>query len=142
MHPVNPYAPPSVPNQDIAATVDVHWYLERIQKYFRRMGIGALIYVGFVGGLTITTQMCEGTFGTSETAGPLVWCALLAWLFISMIRIGRVPENQFPKHYTKARWVAIIAGALFLPILGLPAFISLHRLSQYNRLLKTHPHPD
>jgi hypothetical protein len=106
------------------------------------MGIGALVYIGIVIVFTITTQLRKGSFRIPETVGPLVWCALLAWLFITMIRIGRLPEDQFPKHYKKARWVAILAGTLFLPILGLPAFISLRRLSLYNQSLKPNPNPN
>jgi hypothetical protein len=142
MHVENPYAPPTTTNRDANDAVDAHWYLARIQKYFRRMGIGALIYIGVVIVFTITTQLRKGNFRIPETFGPLVWCALLAWLFITMIRIGRLPEDQFPKHYKNARWVAILAGTLFLPILGLPAFISLRRLSLYNESLKTNPRPN
>ena len=142
MHAENPYAPPKAANRDVNVAVDAHWYLTRIQKYFRRMGIGALIYIGVVIAFTVTTQLWKGTFRIPETVGALVWCALLAWLFITMIWIGRLPEDQFPKHYRTARWVAILAGTLFLSILGLPAFISLRRLSLYNESLKTNPHPN
>jgi hypothetical protein len=140
MHAENPYAPPTATNRVMTDAVDAHWYLTRIQKYFRRMGIGALIYIGVAIVLAITTQLRKGRFGIPETVGPLVWCALLSWLFITMIRIGRLPEDQFPKHYKKARWVAILAGSLFFPIFGLPAFISLWRLSLYSKTLKTNPH--
>jgi hypothetical protein len=139
MHAENPYAPPTAPNRDVAEAVDAHWYLTRIQKYFRRMGIGALIYIGVVIVGTMTTQLRKGNFRIPETVGPLVWCALLGWLFTTMIRIGRLPEDQFPKHYKQARWVAILAGTLFLPILGLPAFISLRRLSLYKESLEITP---
>ena len=142
MHAENPYAPPTAINRDANDAVDAHWYLARIQKYFRRMGIGALIYIGVVIVFTITTQLRNGNFRIPEAVGPVVWCALLTWLFTTMIRIGRLSEDQFPKHYNKARWVAILAGTLFLPILGLPAFISLRRLSLYNESLKTNPPPN
>ncbi|MCY2977725.1 MAG: hypothetical protein NTU79_03565 [Planctomycetota bacterium] len=142
MHAENPYAPPTATNRDANDAVDAHWYLAQIQKYFRRMGIGALIHIGVVIVFTITTQLRKGNVRIPETVGPLVWCALLVWLFITMIRIGRLPEDQFPKHYKKARWVAILAGTLFLPILGLPAFISLRRLSLYKKSLKTNPNPN
>ena len=142
MHAENPYAPPTATSQGVMDAIDAHWYLVRIQKYFRRMGIAALIYIGGVIVFTITTQLRNGKLRIPDTVGPLVWCAFLAWLFITMIRIGRLPEDQFPNHYKKARWVAILAGALFLPILGLPAFISLRRLSLYNDLLKTNQRPN
>jgi hypothetical protein len=138
----NPYAPPTTANQNVIIAVDSTWYLTRIQKYFRRMGIGALVYIGVVIVFTITSQLPKGNFRIPQTVGPLVWCLLLAWLFVTMIRIGRLPEEQFPKHYKKARWVAIIAGTLFFPILGLPAFISLRRLSLYNETLKTTSNPN
>jgi len=47
-----------------------------------------------------------------------------------------------PRNYKKARWMAIRAGTLFLPILGLPALISLRRLSLYNETFKINPHPN
>lgn len=140
MHAENPYSPPTTTNRDVNDAVDAHWYLVRIQKYFRRMGIGALIYIGVAFVFIVATQLRKESLQIPEIVGPLVWFALLSWLFIAMIRIGRLPEDQFPKHYKKARWVAILAGTLFLPILGLPAFISLRRLSLYNEFRKTYPH--
>jgi hypothetical protein len=142
MHAENPYAPPTATKRDVIDGIDSHWYLTRIQKYFRRMGIAALTYIVVVIVLTITPQLRNGKFRIPETVGPLVWCALLAWLFITMIRIGRLPDDQFPKHYKRARWVAILAGSLFLPILGLPAFITLWRLSLYNESLRINPKPN
>jgi hypothetical protein len=116
----NPYASPNAAKQNVIIAVDSTWYLTRIQKYFRRMGIGALVYIGVVIVFTITSQLPKGNFRIPQTVGPLVWCLLLAWLFVTMIRIGRLPEEQFPKHYKKARWVAIIAGTLFFQYSGCP----------------------
>ncbi len=139
MHDDNPYAPPKAANRDSVVQIDAGWYLIRIQKYFRRMGMGGLIYVSFLIVILTMTQLSKGTFQIPDTFGPLVWCGLLTWFFITMIRIGKLPEDQFPKHYKKARWIAIFAGTLFLPILGLPAFISLRRLTMYNEMLKNNP---
>lgn len=135
MHDDNPYAPPSATSlDDGTTTVDARWYLTRVQKYFRRMAIAGLIYTGVLILITIATQLRSETLQNPETAGTLVWSAFLAWLFITMIRIGRLPEDEFPKHYKKARWVVILVGTIFLPILGLPAIISLRRLSRYNAI--------
>jgi hypothetical protein len=139
MHDDNPYAPPEAANRDLIVDVDASWYLLRIQKYFRRMGIGGLIYVSFLIVFLTISQLSKRNFQIPEIVGPLVGCGLLAWFFIAMIRIGQLPEDQFPKHYKKARWLAIFAGTLFLPILGLPAFISLRRLTMYNEMQKNNP---
>ncbi|MFO0942965.1 MAG: hypothetical protein U0930_19685 [Pirellulales bacterium] len=136
----NPYAPPTSTTRDVNEAVDAHWYLERIQKYFRRMGIAGLVYLGVVFVFVITTELQEGTFRIPDAIGPLLWCSLLAWLNIAMIRMGRLPDDQFTKHYKKARWVTILVGTLFLPILGIPAFVTLRRLSLYNESLKTNPY--
>ncbi len=80
----------------------------------------------------------DGPLIWSEIAGGalalIVWVTPLGWLFVTMIRVADVPHPEFPRHYVKARWVGIIAGALFFPLLTIPAFISVRRLSLYNRL--------
>jgi hypothetical protein len=130
----NPYAP-SVESAKLAEVKNAKWHLDRVQKYFRRMGFAGLLYTGCVFVLTITIQLQSGKLRIPETVGSLVLFGLMAWLFIDMIRIGYLPEAQFSAHYTKARWILIVVGTVFLPILGVPAFISLRRMTQYNLLV-------
>ena len=137
----NPYSPPATSIAVHSNDCDPKWYLTQAQKYYRRMGVGSLAYIGFVIVFTTTRQLRQGRLDIPETVGSIVWCALLAWLFITMIRIGYIPETEFPAHYKKARWIGIIAGALFFPILGLPAYISLRRLHRYNLLVNPEAKP-
>lgn len=137
---VNPYAPSPSMTAVHGNDKDAAWYLSKVQKYFRRMGIGSLVYMAIAIVVLVATQLMRSAVDIPETVGTLAWCALLAWLFISMVRVGYLSEAEFPLHYQKARWIAIIAGTLFLPILGLPAFISLRRLSKYDSLINAESH--
>ena len=136
-----PYSPPATSIAVHSNDCDPKWYLTQAQKYYRRMGVGSLAYIGFVIVFTTTRQLRQGRSDIPETVGSIVWCALLAWLFITMIRIGYIPETEFPAHYKKARWIGIIAGALFFPILGLPAYIALRRLHRHNLLVNPEAKP-
>lgn len=134
MSDTNPYAPPVASASAKADGKDASWYLNRVQKYYRRMGTAMLAYIGIVVVVAGVSKTTDGSLRVADIAGPLVWCALLTWLFAAMVRIGYVSHADFPAYYKRARWIGIIAGALFLPILGLPAFISVRRLTRYNTL--------
>ncbi|HBJ38274.1 MAG TPA: hypothetical protein DDZ51_26685 [Planctomycetaceae bacterium] len=99
------------------------------------MGLVGLAYVGLLVIGTAATQSIDERPIISNIFGMTVWCSLLTWLFVTMIRISNVPHADFQSHYTKARWSGIIAGAMFLPILGLPAMISVRRLTRYHELI-------
>jgi len=134
---INPYTPPVVTPSALPDQRDASWYLHSVQKYYRRMGIAMLTYICIVAVLSIAGQALEGSITLASIGAPLIWCSLLVWLCAAMIKIGYVSPDDFPSCYRKARWVGIIAGAMFLPILGLPAFISLRRLSRYNSLTQS-----
>jgi hypothetical protein len=133
----NPYAPPTATIPGKTVDCDARWYLTRIQKCFRRMGIGALVYIVVAIVVTTTIEIRRPAIRIPQTVGPLVWSAIFGWIFLTMIRLGRLPEEEFPKHYKKARWITILAGTIFLPILGIPAYISLRRLTLYNEARKS-----
>jgi hypothetical protein len=143
MNPVkNPYAPPATTTSALPDERDASWYLHSVQKYYRRMGIAMLTYICIVAAISIVGQALEGSITWASIGGPLLWCSFLAWLFVAMIKIGYTPQDEFPSSYKKARWVGIFAGAMFLPILGLPAFISLRRLTRYKALIQSFDQSD
>ncbi len=99
------------------------------------MGLVGLSYVGLLVIGTAASQAIDELPKIGDLFGMTVWCSLLTWLFVTMIRISNVPHADLPSHYTKARWSGIIAGAMFLPILGFPAMISVRRLTRYHALI-------
>ncbi len=135
----NPYAAPNGVASIQRGDRDASWYLHHVQKYYRRMGIAGLTYVGLLVIGTVIGQAIDESFQVEHILGMSVWFTLLTWLFVTMIRIGYVPPADFPSHYTTARWTGIIAGAMFLPILGFPALVSVCRLTRYNALVNTKP---
>jgi hypothetical protein len=131
----NPYAPPHITTTNRRDDRDAAWHLHHVQKYYRRMGLVGLSYVGLLVIATAASQAIDEQLKIANIFGIAAWCSLLAWLFVTMIRIGNIPHADFPSHYTKARWAGIVAGAMFLPILGLPALISVRRLTRYHELI-------
>ncbi|TWU16286.1 hypothetical protein [Allorhodopirellula heiligendammensis] len=131
----NPYAPPSGALTSEVVQRPASWYLSRVQKYYRWMGFGMLSYLVIAVIVAIVDQLHYGSFRLRDAVGPLIWCLFLTWLFAAMIRIGYTAPEKFPQRYQQARWIGIIAGALFLPILGIPAFISVRRLTRYHQCL-------
>jgi hypothetical protein len=101
------------------------------------MGILMLIYIFIVFLLAVGDIILFGSVGFWEMAAPLVCSFFLIWMFVTMTKIGNLSPDEFPSHYKKARWVGIIAGALFLPIIGVPAFISIRRLTRYDSLVNS-----
>lgn len=106
----NPYAPPVVSASASAKCdgKDASWYLNRVQKYYRRMGTAMLAYIGIVVVVAVAKKTTDGSLRVADIAGPLLWCAFLAWLFVAMVRIGYMSHVDFPAHYKKARWIGII----------------------------------
>jgi len=94
-----------------------------------------LVYTTIASSVGIAGNVRAGSLAIAEIAGLLASCSLLVWLSITMIRLGRVSGDTFPAQYKKARWIGLIAGAVFFPILGLPAFLSIRRLTQYHELI-------
>ncbi len=131
----NPYAPPHIGTTTHRGDRDASWYIHHVQKYYRRMGLVGLSYVGLLIIGTAVSQAIDEPLQIAHIFGMTIWCSLLTWLFVTLIRISNVPHADFPSHYTKARWVGIIAGAMFLPILGFPAMISVRRLTRYHALI-------
>ena len=130
LHETNPYAAPTANTEEW----DASWHLNRAQKYYRRMGGGMLIYCAANLIISGILQFAESTLGIADVVAGLIFAAPLAWLFLALVRLGRVVPQEFPLYYKKARWSGIIAGGLFFPLLSVPAFIALRSLTKYQDL--------
>jgi hypothetical protein len=62
---------------------------------------------------------------------------MLAMFFFSgaMIQTAAQLPNDFERRYRRARWLGILAGAFGFPILTIPAFIGVSRLSKYREMI-------
>ncbi len=59
---------------------------------------------------------------------------ILLAFFGAMIRTATRLPGDFERLYKRARWLGILAGAFGFPILTIPAFIGVSRLSKYRTL--------
>ncbi len=66
-----------------------------------------------------------------EKVGPPI-CMVAVFIYFAamIINANRLP-NDFGRCYKRARWLSILAGAFGFPLLTVPAFIGVWRLSKY-----------
>lgn len=130
----NPYLPPAVCAADEAEDGEAAWYLASALKYYRRMGIAMLLLYSTPVAIIVTVAFLNNEFDTATALGQLAVWSLMTGLFAALVWLGCLPHSDFPARYGKARWVGLIAGSLFLPVIGLPAFIAVRRLARYHSL--------
>ncbi len=70
-----------------------------------------------------------------EKVGPPIMMLAMFVFFGTMIRNAAQLPNDFDRCYKWARWLGILAGAFGFPILSIPAFIGVSRLSKYHKLM-------
>ena len=81
----NPYAPPIASTCIVRDERDASWYLRKVQQYYRRMGIAMMAYVAIVAVVATVGASLDGSLRLADMVGPLVWCSVLTWLFMTMI---------------------------------------------------------
>ena len=64
---------------------------------------------------------------------PIMATAILIY-FGTMIRTAMRLPDDFERLYKRARWLGVLAGAFGFPILTIPAFIGVSRLSKYRTM--------
>ncbi len=125
MSSTNPYSPPQL-SMD---TRDESWYRVRVESDYRRMGWGMIIYITLVASLAIYEIWTNDKLSTGEIIGPAI-LLLVMWTFFGMMvyTAGQL-ATDFDRVYNRARWLGILAGAVLFPLLTIPAFIAVRRLS-------------
>ena len=73
-----------------------------------------------------------------EMAGGLTVMAAMLIFYATMIRTAMRLPHDFERLYKRAHWLGILAAAIGFPLLTIPAFIGVARLSKYRKLTNTH----
>ena len=120
----NPYAPPEAS----AATGPASDPVESARKCFRGMAWAGLLYPALS-----AIQLIDKT-RRSETLKLLILQSVIMGLVaIFVVWISIRVRRDIDGTYRLARWTAIIGGAVFFPILTLPAFMAVSHLTEYRR---------
>ena len=125
MHEVNPYAS----TQQIKENRDSSWYLRRVQTYYKRMGWGMIVYIAIAIPFIIYGVMTDKRLLIGEIFGPPILAIAALTFFGMMVHTAGMLETDFDRFYMRARWLGILAGAFVFPILTIPAFVAVRRLS-------------
>lgn len=132
----NPYAAPQTNclHEDELATV-----LYRAVLIFRRMGWGGLLIFGGVAFIDIAINLSR--YNVVFLVQSTVLCCYAAFFWSILKTAGHLEEN-FETSYRRARWIAIIGGAFFFPLLTLPCYFAICHLEEYRRRSQTEIHDD
>ena len=79
--------------------------------------------------------LTDDTMLLGERIGPPIAMLAMLTFFGAMIRNATLLPNEFARRYKRSRWLGILAGAFGFPLLSIPAFIAVARLSKYRTLL-------
>ena len=123
----NPYASPRcVEVQDDAESL-----LKATTKLYRRMGWFGIAYFSFIYPFTTIMQLSEGQFEVVPAIGGGIMCGLMLAFSVIMVKTATYLAADLDRYYRRARWIAVLAAALFFPILTVPAFLAVRRLERY-----------
>ena len=129
----NPY---TAPQANCLHDEDLAFVLRRAVLIFRRMGWGGVLLFGTVCVMTFAMDFVRNLSSTdSNRPTPMI---VLVWggyalFFWSILKIATALEKDFNKTYRRARWTAIIVGALFFPYLTLPCYFAVRHMEEYQR---------
>jgi hypothetical protein len=127
----NPYAPP-------ASTGDARradWYLASACRYLKGIGFVMIAYLLCVIPISLYQIFTNESPRMGEMIGAPTMMVAMLLFFGSMIQTAMLLPHDFARLYRRARWLGILAGAFGFPILTIPAFIGVSRLSKYRTLI-------
>ena len=131
---VNPYAAPAT--SDLLPT-EAKAGLEQACRYLRGMGWGTITYVVFGFSFGVFTVFFNPRVVLIHTGLVCFLLILVLHTGVLMLRVARALPSRFNETYKRARWLAILAGAVFFPVFTLPAYIAISRLESYRRCVET-----
>ncbi len=126
----NPYAPPASP----ADATPAEWYLASACRCFKGIGWAAVVYVACVIPFALYELLTAESPLLGEMIGMPTMMAATLVFFGTMIRTAMRLPSDFERLHKRARWLGILAGAFGFPILTIPAFIGVSRLSKYRTM--------
>jgi hypothetical protein len=127
----NPYASPI----GAGDTRQAEWYLASACRYFKGIGGTAVVYLICVIPFSLYELFADESPRMGELIGAPTMMVAMLLFFGAMIHTAMRLPNDFERLYGRARWLGILAGAFGFPILTIPAFIGVCRLSKYRTLI-------
>ncbi|MBS0204125.1 MAG: hypothetical protein JSS49_14560 [Planctomycetes bacterium] len=123
----NPYA---APQANCLHDEDLALILHRAVMIFRRMGWGGVLLFAAVSAVNFGMNL---SMADPEFLVPMFVLAGYTAFFWSMLRTAKCLAENFDSAYGRARWIAIIAGAFFFPLLTLPCYFAIRLMEEYKR---------
>ena len=127
----NPYAAPL----STGNFREPDWYLASACRYFKGIGYVMLAYLICAIPFWLYELVTDESMLLGEKLGPPIMMLAMFVFFGAMVRNATQLSNDFKRRYKRARWLGILAGAFGFPLLSIPAFIGMSRLSKYRKLI-------
>ncbi len=128
----NPYASPAT----FSDARQADWYLASACRYFKWIGWVVIVYMSCASSIALYELFIDELPLVGAIIGGATMMAATLLFFGTMIRTAMRLPDDFERLYKRARWLGILAGAFGFPILTVPAFIGVSRLSKYRAMTK------
>lgn len=125
----NPYAPP----EDTVKTEPAAYHRDCACKWFRAMAWFGGIFPAMTAAAILFILKVKGKGRTPDLETLFVQSVVMSLVAIFVIWISIRLRRDFDKTYKFARWMAVLGGAFFFPILTIPAFMAVSHMEKYRR---------
>lgn len=131
----NPYASPKSLESPASATAS----LKVATRLFYWMGVFGLAYNFVFVPVAIVIGVTKDGPEFAPIVGATIWCAVNCVLFRWMMTTAKDLGKDFDATYRRARWLGIVAGTLYFPILTVPAILAIRHLESCRQALVGEP---
>ncbi len=135
----NPYASPKC----VESQPDADALLKATVRLYRGMGWAGIAYLLVFCPLTIVSELARQQ-ELGETIGGAIAmttiCGLMAAFFVLVMKTADRLGVNLDRSYRRARWLGIITGAMFFPLLTIPAILAVRRLERYRKHMMDRVH--
>jgi hypothetical protein len=123
----NPYAlPPAFEPREDAESL-----LRAAMRMYRWIGWCGVAYVVIAFPVPIVTQLLQPQPNIPLVV-PLLGMLMMLF-FVLMLRTASRLGHDFDRVYRRARWLAILAAAIWFPLFTIPGILAVRRLERYRR---------
>jgi hypothetical protein len=134
----NPYAPPPTV---VEPPEDAEALLKAATRMYRGIGWCGVAYVAFVWAAQVVLALPRLESEPVPIAllvmlGDLMWMLFFVFVLRTANRLGQ----DFDRMYRRARWLGILAAALWFPLLTIPGILAVRRLERYRRFVNDPKH--
>ena len=129
----NPYASPQC-GDNCRSADDL---LRATTRMYRGIGRGGIAYCTLAYLIAIAATPMQRMPGLAGAIGSMVIYALMLAFFVFVLETTDRLEVEFDRTYRRARWLGILAAAIFFPVLTWPGVLAMRRLEKYGKLAST-----